>query len=314
MYRTVAMMCVSVALFIGATLNTSYANDRKEIVVFLPSASNPFWIEVRAGAEEAASEHSDKYSVLTMASGDLDASSQVEQLENVLRRHIANAIVIGVANNRAPAALLAEYNNAHIPVILIDTKLDEEAAKQTGAITNAFVGSDNRTGGDKAAKAMVGALKEKGKRVLLIKGKFVHQSAIDRAEGFEQGAKGRLEIVERDGEWSRQRANEITSGVMSRDPVDGIFASNDEMALGAIAALKNLHLSSDKMPIVIGFDATPAGMDAINNGDMYASVKQNARGMGVDGVNLAIDLLEGKSSVPKETLIPTEIVPKNRSG
>lgn len=285
-------------------------NETREIVVFLPSADNPFWIEVRRGVESTAKQLGPDYSVSTMASGDLDAASQVEQLRSVLARKTVDAIVIGVANNRAPAPIIAQYNAAKIPVIMIDTKLDEKAAAESGAAWDAFVGSDNRLGGHKAGEEMVRVLAADKNRVLLIKGSYVHQSAIDRAEGFIEGANGKLNILEREGEWSRQRANEITTGAMTREPVNGIFASNDDMALGAVAALKNLGISGNNMPIIIGFDATPAGIEAIERGEMYASVKQDAVGMGTAGVSLAVDILKG-NNVKRETLIPVNIFTKS---
>lgn len=301
----------TLALTIGSFAWTGQASQIRQIVVFLPSASNPFWIEVRHGIEEKAKQLGSGYNISIMASGDLDATSQLEQLKSILDRKAVDAIVIGVANNRAPAPVIAEYNAAKIPVVMIDTKLDEKAAKESGATWNAFIGSDNRLGGYKAGETMAKALAEKeNHRVLLIKGSYIHQSAIDRAEGFIDGAGKKLEILEREGEWSRQRATEITTGVMTRDPVGGIFASNDDMALGAVAALKNIGLSDKEMPVIIGFDATPAGIEAIERGEMYASVKQDAAGMGAAGVSLAVDILNGHD-FKKETLIPVQVATKS---
>jgi len=284
------------------------AAEKSEIAVFLPSAQNPFWIEVRRGAEENAAAKGGEVKLTIHASGDLDAATQVEQLKSVLSRGTAQAIVLGVANNRSPAPIIALYNKKQIPVVLIDTKLSQAAAKEAGAKWDAFIGSDNREGGIKAAEAMAAALSSAKRKVLLIKGSFVHQSAIDRAEGFIHGAGDHLVVVEREGEWSRQRASELTTSVMLREPVDGIFASNDDMALGAIAALKNLKISKENWPIIIGFDATPAGRQAIERGDMYASVGQDARGMGAAGVTRASKLIAGIKGLQSEVLIPVKVV------
>ena len=121
----VAVAVVAVGAYIWVA-----RSETKDIVVFLPSAENPFWIEVRRGVEEAAADLDENYAVTTMASGDLDAASQVQQLKSVLDRGAVDTIVIGVANNRAPAAIITQYNEADIPVVMIDTKLDEDAAKE----------------------------------------------------------------------------------------------------------------------------------------------------------------------------------------
>lgn len=300
------LLCFSILGSWGAFMATASVAPKK-IVVFLPSADNPFWIEVRRGIESLTTELGDSITLSILTSGDLDAASQIEQLTTVLSRKSADAIVIGIADNRAPAPVIARYNQAQIPVVMIDTKLDIEAANNSNATYDAFIGSDNRLGGVIAAKEMVKKLEGvSNKSILLIKGSYIHQSAIDRAEGFIAGLAGHWNILDRDGEWSRQRATEITIGVMKRQPVKGIFAGNDDMALGAVAALKSLNLPREKLPLIIGFDATPAGIAAVKEGYMYASVKQDPRGMGRTGVMLAVDLLNGKE-IKKETLIPVVI-------
>ncbi|MCP6768647.1 substrate-binding domain-containing protein, partial [Klebsiella pneumoniae] len=79
--------------------------------------------------------------------------------------------------------------------------------------------------------------------MLLLEGLPVHQSAIDRASGFMRAAGDHLAVVSVNGEWSRDKAQEIVASRFSRERFAGIFGSNDEMALGAIAALKALHIN-----------------------------------------------------------------------
>lgn len=303
-YRFVLFIAFLSLITIGCVKNTP-----KEIVVFLPSADNPFWIEVRRGVEDAATELGKDYKVTILSSGDLDAAAQVEQLSSVLSRGKVDAIAIAIANNRAPAPMIAKYNKAGIPVVMMDTKLEEDAAVTAGASYDVFIGSDNRLGGQKAADEMTNQLKKLGygNKVLLIKGDYIHQSAIDRAEGFIEKGKSQLQIIEREGEWSRQRATEITIAVLARETVDGIFTGNDDMALGVIAALKSSGLPKEKLPVVIGFDATSAGMEAIKEGYMYASMKQDPVRMGKAGVVFAKELIIGTPSVEKENMIPVSV-------
>ncbi|WP_247121658.1 sugar ABC transporter substrate-binding protein [Kordiimonas marina] len=306
-----AIIAILAVVVISALTFNHKGYEKKQLYVFLPSASNPFWIEVRKGVEAAAKDYSKKFDVRILTAGDMDAANQVEQLQTVLERGKVAAIVLGVANNRAPAPIIAQYNAQNIPVVMIDTDLDKTAAKESGAKWNAFIGSDNRFGGKLAATTMIKALATVTEpKVLLIKGSYVHQSAIDRAEGFVEGAGGQLQVIEREGEWSRQRAMELTAGVMARDKVDGIFASNDDMALGAIAALENAGIPKDKRPIVIGFDATSAGKQAISQGDMYASIGQQAGEMGRAGATSAMKLAQGETLKENKILIPVSVVSK----
>lgn len=284
--------------------------SEKDIYVFIPTVENPFWLEVRGGVEAAAAEHSGEYRVTILEAGTTDAATQVEQMRNALERGSVRAIVLGPTNDSAPAPIVARYNRAGIPVVLIDTELERGAANRAGARADTFIGSDNRLGGRIAGQAMVAALDGDSARprVLLLKGSFVHQSGVDRAEGFIEAAGQQLDIIERDGEWSRQRATELTASVFARGEVDGIFASNDEMGLGAIAALQRLGVPESEWPIIIGFDATSEAQQAIRVGTMYGSVRQQAREMGRRGLLEAIRLERRETGQAGRLLVPVRLV------
>lgn len=304
----VSALAVAFWLFRGAD---TAPDEEKTIHVFLPSSENPFWIDVRSGAEAAGREN-DSYQVRIQTSGEFDGAQQVEQLRSVLSRGNTDGIVIGLANNSVVAPVVAQYNAADIPVVLIDTELDPEASSRADAKVDAFIGSDNRYGGLLAADTMLEAVSnsDNKKTVLLIKGSYVHQSAIDRAEGFIEGIGDALRIIERDGEWQRERANEVTLGVLAREPVSGIFASNDEMALGAIAAIESMDLVGDERPIVIGFDATAEGVKAVESGQMHATIRQKSFEMGKSGVEQAIKLASDEVIEDPRVTVPLEVVRK----
>lgn len=278
----------------------------QKIVVLLPSKDNPFWAEIRQGIEAEKASHAGKYDIQIMSSGEMDAADQVTQLRDALIRNV-DGVVIGIADSRAPAPAIAQFNKKNIPVVLIDTPLDPDAAAAAGASSSAFIGSDNRFGGELAGKAFIEACS--GKRVLLIKGSYVHKSAVDRAEGFLAAAKGHFEAIEREGEWSRQTANSITSGVVARQQICGIFASNDDMALGAIAAVAKLPQA--RRPLVIGFDATADGQAAIARGEMYASVGQQTQLLAREGVERLVKLLQRAPLANPNQLVPVRLITKS---
>jgi ABC-type sugar transport system substrate-binding protein len=264
-----------------------------KIVVILPSATNPFWIDVRKGAEEAAAELGEAYSVRVQASLDQDANSQVDLLNAFLSRKDVDVLVLGPASDTETVPTVAKYSAVGIPIVLIDTELNPEAIMKNKVDIAAFIGSDNVDGGRKAAKAMSEALKGKLRRVLLIEGSHVHQSAIDRAAGFNEVSKREnLEVVTVNGEWKRDKAQELVASQFSRGKFGGIFASNDDMALGAVTGAKARNLSREEWPVIIGFDATRDGLTAVTNGDMYATVAQDAHGLGRRGVMDALKALK----------------------
>jgi ABC-type sugar transport system substrate-binding protein len=104
--------CAVAGLALGAFyLHSEQAAD--EIAVFLPSAENPFWIDVRRGVEDQSAKDGRSYSVTTYASGNLDAVSQVSQMKSVLARDSAKAVVVGLANNRAGASYSGVQQVSH---------------------------------------------------------------------------------------------------------------------------------------------------------------------------------------------------------
>lgn len=297
-----------VLLGIGIVIYRSFWSSPAvpKIVVVLPSDRNPFWLEVRRGAEAAAKELGDAVAVSVTASNDQDATSQNAILENLYARHAADALVFGPANDHTTVPKLAKFLKDGIPVIVIDTELNKKALEEAGVEPTSFLGSSNLDGGRKAAREMNRVLEERKypRRVLLIQGSFVHQSAIDRTAGFKEVARELgLEVEEVKGEWRRDRAQEVTASRFARGRFGGIFANNDDMALGAIAALKGLGITEEEWPVVIGFDATREAIEAIKLGVMHASIRQDARGMGEEGVKRALRALNGDDTLPSHELL-----------
>jgi len=280
------------------------------IVVVLPSAVNPYWLEVRAGAEEAAASLSSQYDVRVEASQSMDAASQTSLLNGFLTRGNVAALVLGPASDTDTVPAVAKYSNAGIPVILIDTELNPSAVKASGVTISAFIGSDNLDGGFKAGETLLKALQGKGQkpRVLLLEGLPVHQSAIDRANGFMKAVGDHFDVVRVNGEWSRDKAQEIVASRFTRERFAGIFASNDEMALGAIAALESLHVDQTRWPVIVGFDATPDGLEAIKNGRMFATIKQSGKDLGKLGVLDAVAAARKSPTIQSRQLLPLSVV------
>ncbi len=302
-----------VALSVLAYRSFMNAPELPKVVVVLPSDRNPFWLEVRRGAEAAAKDLHDEVQVSVTASNDQDATSQNAILDNLHARHEADALVFGPANDHTSVPKVAKFLKENIPVIVIDTELNKQALQEERVATTAFLGSSNVDGGEKAAREMNTELVNRGslRKVLLIQGSFVHQSAIDRAAGFTKVATELgLEIEEVKGEWRRDRAQELTSSLFARGRLGGIFASNDDMALGAIAALKGLNLAKEEWPVIIGFDATAEAIDAIKSGEMHASIRQDASKMGEEGVRRALRALRNDKTLETYELLPVTVYRK----
>lgn len=302
-----SILCVSLAPSFG-----QQAANKPKIVVVLPSERNPFWIEVRKGAEKAARALEGKAEVQITASNDQSATGQNEIFDNLLARNQVSAIVVGPADDTAIVPKIASFAKKNVSIVIMDTKLNQVALDREGITIPFFIGSNNRDGGEKAARAMVKALSKKGVKgkVLLIEGSFVHQSAIDRTEGFlDVATKEGLDVERVKGEWQQDRAREAASTRFLRSDYVGIFANNDDMAVGAVAGLRNLRITSEKWPIVIGFDATRDALDLIAKGEMYATVRQDAAAMGSESVQTAFRLISNDGAFQSTKLLDVSVVP-----
>ena len=305
-------LLVVVGVIVGVVSLTSPVNP-PVIAVVLPSDRNPFWVAVRSGAEAAAAEAGDRYRVVIRASQDQDPNSQNDIMGRFLMTSDVAALVLGPASGKHVVGTVAEYSRREIPVILIDTMLDETELERHGGNWTAFRGSNNRLGGKIAGEELVARAAEKDGVILLVNGNPVHQSAVDRREGFLDAFVGsEREIIEIPAQWSPSEASDAVFFHATTKEIAGIFCANDDMALGAVAGLKaaNLRPKTPEWPVIIGFDATINGLRAIAQEEMSATVEQQAVRMGRAGVNAAIAVLENDPGFQRITLFDVTLVPE----
>ena len=157
-----------------------------------------------------------------------------------------------------------------------------------------------------------------GKRgdLLVLMGELSNDSARVRTRDIEEVLATRecagMKILDkREGKWSRTQGQDITMNWLSSGmKFDAIIANNDEMAIGAINALKSARKWTPDM-IVAGIDATPDGLASMKNGDLKVSVFQNLAGQGANAVDAALRLA-GKQAVERFVNVPFELVtPEN---
>jgi ABC-type sugar transport system substrate-binding protein len=116
----------------------------------------------------------------------------------------------------------------------------------------------------------------------------------------------KYDVTEYTANWSRSEGNSATNSFFSAGKIfDGIFAANDQMALGAIEAIRTSPMIARQTskPIVIGFDAVPEAKAAVQDGTMLATLARDAAGMGVKGIQVLVDVWTGRP-VKNEYLLP----------
>jgi ribose transport system substrate-binding protein len=195
-------------------------------------------------------------------------------------------------------------NEAGIPVITVDR------ASNGGKVV-CHIASDNVEGGRMAARYIAKVLNGKGKVVELV-GIPGTSAARDRGKGFEEElAKypGLQLVAKQTANFNRAEGLTVMENILEAHPdIDAVFAQNDEMALGAIEAIKAAGKLDDI--IVVGFDAIPDAIEAIKKGEMEATIAQQPYLMGQLAVTKAFEYLTtGTVFFPVELkLVTTENV------
>jgi ribose transport system substrate-binding protein len=250
--------------------------SKVRIGMVLSNLENPFFKEMEEGALERA--RRDNVSVEVVSAED----SPVRELQEI-RRFIdekVDVLIVNPTNSHAVSRGVILANEAGIPVIT----LDREAVRGDVA---SHIGSNNLLGGNLAA----GYLKEnldRGAKIVELQGNTETTASLNRSRGFEQGSLGELRIILRENaNFKREHSYEIMKRVLREEiDVDGVFAHNDESALGALRAVEE----SGRDVVVVGFDGTDEAEEAIIQGRLAATVKQNPYEMGYMGVESAIKL------------------------
>jgi inositol transport system substrate-binding protein len=282
--------------------------------VSMQSFDNNFQTLLREGISARASE-ADGVNV-QVEDAQTDISKQLDQVNNFIAAGV-DAIIMTLTDTSAAPGISEAATKAGIPVVFLNLEpenLGNLPEKQV------YVGSRETESGELGAKAACSLLTEKGKasdaQVYILMGDLAHQASRDRTNSFKEmlaagDCKDATIADEQSGAWARTNAMDTTTNwITAGRPIDVVFANNDEMAIGAIQALKAAGVSMDDV-IVIGIDATQDGLAAMAAGDLDATVFQNARGQSASAVDAAVALVRG-DPVEKQVWVPFELVtPKN---
>lgn len=300
---------VLVAAAIGLrTASTAVATEKEFTVAFVPKALNsPFWAEMQQAAEQEAVSLG-VHLISLAADRETDVERQYQIIENLIQQEV-DAILLSPAGSTELVPAIRKANVAGIPVLLLDTRIDQEAAESVGATVLTYIGSDNFQGGVVAGRFLAAKLGDESE-VAIIEGISGHETADQRRLGFLQGiaAHPRIRLVaSQTANWERARAYTVTENLMQAHPdLAAIFAANDEMALGALEAVAAARRLEHVQ--VIGFDAIPDALANIRSGRLLGSVAQFPGEMGRLGVRHAVALLRHGTAPPEEVLTRVEMI------
>lgn len=242
------------------------------------------------GAREHQAAHQDTYRLIVNGiKNEVDLAQQVALIDQMIAADVA-AIVIAPADSKAVVPALARAAGAGIVVVNIDNKLDEDIVA-THDLNIPFVGPDNLAGA-KAVGEFLAASLSAGQQVAILEGVPTAYNSQQRTAGFMQAMDAaNINVVARQSaQWDQTTAVTITSGILVQHPeVAAILAANDNMALGAVAALTQAGMI-DKIQVV-GFDNISAIQNLIRDGSVLATADQHADLLAVYGIEYALRLL-----------------------
>ena len=242
-----------------------------------------------------------------------DVGTQLSQIQNFIASGVDAIVLAAVATKTSPQ-ITKMAARAGIPLVYIN-RLPADI-DQLGN-NNTFVGSDETWSGTLQAFEVCKQVAGSGKAVLL-NGRLTQEAAQTRTKDVYEVVglsmcKGVEVVAEQEGEWQRVKANDIVSNwLASGIDFNIVFANNDEMALGALQALKSAGKSMDDV-IVAGIDATADALASMTAGELDVTVFQNAPAQAIGGIDAALRLIGGEK-LPNWVNVPFELVtPDNMS-
>jgi inositol transport system substrate-binding protein len=244
-----------------------------------------------------------------------DVAKQQSQIQNFIAAGV-DAIIVNPVDTDATAAMSKIAAEAKIPLVYVNREpinVNELPESQ------AFVASDEKESGTLETKEVCRLLKEAGKteaNIVVMMGELSNQAARQRTQDVHDVIAtpecSFMKIVEEQtANWQRTQGADLMSNWLSAGlQFDAVVSNNDEMAIGAIQALKAAGMDMKTM-IVGGVDATQDALAAMAAGDLDVTVFQNAAGQGKGSVDAALKLAKGEK-VEQKVYIPFELVtPEN---
>ena len=295
-----AKIPVEVTLVTIDNVDTFNAKAPVEIVgnggigLSVSTQNNPFFVTLVDGAKAKADELG---VTLTVVDAGDDVTKQVSDIEDLCSKDIS-VLIVNPVDSDAVAGAVESAKAKGIRVIAVDRAVN-------GVEIDCQIASDNVLGAELATQYIVDKLGE-GAKVAELQGTAGASAAIDRGTGFHNIADSKLTVVASQvANFDRTEGMTVMENMLQANPdIQGVFAANDEMALGALEAVSG----AGKDVVIVGFDATDDAIAAIKEGRMDATIAQQPDLIGATSVEYAKKLIDGESipaSVPVEVTLIT---------
>lgn len=257
--------------------------------------NNPFFVSLSEGAKAEAEKQGVK--LIVVDAGD-DTAKQTNDIEDLISRNVSVLIVNPVDSDAVSSAVQNAVSRG-IKVISVDRVVN-------GVDVDCQIASDNVAGAKMATEYLIELIGE-GVKVAELEGVPGASATIDRGAGFHEAADNVLDVVaSQTANFNRAEGMTVMENILqSSGDLKGVFAHNDEMALGAVQSI----VAKGKDIKVVGFDATDDAVAAVKAGKMAATVAQKPELMGETAVQTALKLIAGET-VEKSLPVEVELIKK----
>ena len=278
------------AITIDGEENVREGSSGNVIGFSVSTLNNPFFVTLTEGARKAATENN--VELVVVDAGD-DAAKQTSDIEDLVSRNVG-VLIVNPVDSDAVAPAVKSAMSQGIKVIAVDRGVN-------GVDVDCQIASDNVAGARMATEYLMELVGE-GAKVAELQGVPGASATIDRGAGFHQVADQSLQVAaSQTANFNRAEGMTVMENILQSDgAIKGVFAHNDEMALGAVEAVA----ASGKDIKIVGFDATDDAQKAVKDGKMAATVAQKPDKMGETAIGTAVKIMAGETV---EKSIPVEV-------
>jgi len=280
-----------VGFCIGMISTVAFAKGKVGLVV--STLNNPFFVDLKEGAQDKAKQLDMELIVLDSQN---DPAKELSNVEDLIVRGV-DVILINPTDSDAVYRAVKNANRSKVPVITLD-----RGANRGEVVTH--IASDNVAGGKMAGEFILNKL-GKNSKIIELEGIPGTTAARDRGKGFNEIANDNLNVVARQAaDFDRTKGLNVMENMIQAQPeIDGVFAHNDEMALGALKAIGNKNI------LVVGFDATADAVKSVEKGKLAATIAQQPKLIGAKGIETSNKIIKGETT-PKFIPVDLKLIKK----
>lgn len=296
-----ALLLVGCASPTTGSSSSGSGSSKYTIGFAVSTLNNPFFVAMVNGVKSEAAKEG---VTVIVDNGNNDPSTQLNQMQDLIQQKV-NAIILNPTDSQSLSSAVKLANQAKIPVVTLDRSV-------TSGTVATYIASNNIEAGKMAADQIIKALGGTGE-VVDLQGTIGTSAEADREKGFSDEiatASGITVVARQTASFDRSTALNVTQNLLQAHPnIKGVFAQNDEMALGALKAIQQARKSG---VAIVGIDGEQEVVTDIQAGSIYADIAQQPTQEGVLGVQSAVKLAQGKS-VAATVDSPLQLVVKGTS-